>query len=168
MEKGKRICQALRELRKRIADANNIPFEMEECTHEGDCPGTCPKCESEVRYLMDSIVQLELKGTPVVIDGIMSEDELCKAFSITSAEQDLSEKPEDMETMGQPEPPEPMTLMGDTEPPLAGVPVPFSSYGFASVIAKEIRHKVTHKIKRSFANRILEIWFLKFIHFSLG
>ena len=80
MEKGKRICQALRELRKRIADANNIPFEMEECTHEGDCPGTCPKCESEVRYLMDSIVQLELKGTPVVIDGIMSEDELCKAF----------------------------------------------------------------------------------------
>lgn len=141
MEKGKRICQALRELRKRIADANNIPFEMEECTHEGDCPGTCPKCESEVRYLMDSIVQLELKGTPVVIDGIMSEDELCKAFSITSAEQDLSEKPEDMETMGQPEPPEPMTLMGDTEPPLAGVPVPFSSYGFASVIAKEIMSK---------------------------
>ena len=43
MEKGKRICQALKELRKRIADANNIPFEMEECTHQGDCPGTCPK-----------------------------------------------------------------------------------------------------------------------------
>jgi len=48
MEKGKRICQALRELRKRIADANDIPFEIEECTHEGYCPGTCPKCEGEL------------------------------------------------------------------------------------------------------------------------
>ena len=26
-------------------DANNIPFNLEECTHKGDCPGTCPKCE---------------------------------------------------------------------------------------------------------------------------
>ena len=30
MEKGKRICHALKELRKRIADANNIPFESRE------------------------------------------------------------------------------------------------------------------------------------------
>ena len=43
MEKGKRIRQALKELRKRIAEANEIPFEIEECTHIGDCPGTCPK-----------------------------------------------------------------------------------------------------------------------------
>lgn len=55
METGKRICQALKNLRKRIADANEIPFEIEECTHKGDCPGTCPKCESELRYLMESI-----------------------------------------------------------------------------------------------------------------
>ena len=57
METGKRICQALKNLRKRIADANEIPFEIEECTHKGDCPGTCPKCESELRYLMESINQ---------------------------------------------------------------------------------------------------------------
>lgn len=31
METGKRICQALKNLRKRIADVNEIPFEIEEC-----------------------------------------------------------------------------------------------------------------------------------------
>jgi hypothetical protein len=42
METGKRICQALKNLRKRIADANEIPFEIEECTHKGDCPVLVP------------------------------------------------------------------------------------------------------------------------------
>ena len=102
MEKGKRICQALKELRKRIADANNIPFEMEECTHQGDCPGTCPKCESELRYLMDSIDKREQAGKPVVLDGIMSEEELRKAFSITPTEENTLKNPEEMETMGLP------------------------------------------------------------------
>ena len=73
METGKRICQALKNLRKRIADANEIPFEIEECTHKGDCTGTCPKCESELRYLMESINQREQEGKPVVVDGLMSE-----------------------------------------------------------------------------------------------
>ena len=48
MEIGKRICKTLKELRKRIADANEIPFETDECTHKGECLGTCPKCEDEV------------------------------------------------------------------------------------------------------------------------
>ena len=105
MEKGKRICQTLKKLRKRIADANNIPFEMEECTHQGDCSGTCPKCESELRYLMDSIDKREQEGKPVVLDGIMSEEELRKAFSIIPTEENIPENPEEMETMGLPEPP---------------------------------------------------------------
>ena len=109
MVKGKRICQALKELRKRIADANNIPFEMEECTHQGDCPGTCPKCESELRYLMDSIDKREQEGEPVVLDGIMSEEELRKAFSIIPTEENIPENPEEMETMGMPAPPERFT-----------------------------------------------------------
>ena len=76
METGKRICQALKNIRKRIADANEIPFEMEVFTHNGVCPGTCPKCESELRYLMESINQREQDGKPVVVDGLMSEAEL--------------------------------------------------------------------------------------------
>ena len=35
MKKGRRICQALKELRKRIADANNIPFVLEEYLSSG-------------------------------------------------------------------------------------------------------------------------------------
>ena len=30
MERGKRICKILKELRKRIADANEIPYKIEE------------------------------------------------------------------------------------------------------------------------------------------
>lgn len=110
MEKGKRICQALKELRKRIAEANDIPFEIEECTHKEDCPGTCPKCEADVRYLMECIDMREQEGKPVVLEGLMNEDELRKAFSIDSVERDI---PDDFMTMGMPEPPKPEVLMGD-------------------------------------------------------
>ena len=138
MEKGKRICQALKELRKRIADANNIPFVLEECTHKGDCPGTCPKCESEVRYLMDSIDKLEQEGKPVTLEGIMSEEELRKAFSIETIEQSISEEQEKMATMGMPEPPEPLTLVGDIEPPLEGMPSPYPSDIIDSTIVRAL------------------------------
>ncbi len=138
MEKGKRICEALKALRKRIADANDIPYEVEECTHKGDCPGTCPKCEAELRYLMEAIDKREQEGKPVVLDGIMSEEELRKAFSIIPAEENLPENPEEMETMGLPEPPEPLILMGEPEPPLEGEPKPFPDFRFASVISKSL------------------------------
>ena len=42
METGKKICQALKNLRKRIADANEIPFEIEECTHRAIAPVLVP------------------------------------------------------------------------------------------------------------------------------
>lgn len=86
MEIGKRICKTLKELRKRIADANEIPFETDECTHKGDCLGTCPKCEDEVSCLMDSIEKREQEGKPVVIEGLMTDDELRQAFLIDSTD----------------------------------------------------------------------------------
>lgn len=48
---GKRRCEILKGIRKTVAKANGIKYEPVECTHEGDCPGTCPQCEAEVRYL---------------------------------------------------------------------------------------------------------------------
>ena len=86
MEIGKRICKTLKELRKRIADANEIPFETDECTHKGECLGTCPKCEDEVSCLMDSIEKREQEGKPVVIEGLMTDDELRQAFLIDSTD----------------------------------------------------------------------------------
>lgn len=48
---GKRRCEILKGIRKTIAKANGIKYEPAECTHEGDCTGTCPKCDAEVKYL---------------------------------------------------------------------------------------------------------------------
>ena len=41
-----------------VAKANDIKYAPTECHHEGDCAGTCPKCESEVRWLEQ---QLQLR-----------------------------------------------------------------------------------------------------------
>lgn len=133
-EKGKRICSTLKELRKRIADANEIPYQIEACTHQGDCPGTCPKCEAEVRYLMNAIDKREQQGKPVVIEGLMSEEELRKVFSIEPVSGEKSEGTEPLELAGMPAPettetPMRKLLMGDI--------CAFPSYDFAFNIAKE-------------------------------
>lgn len=142
METGKRICQALKELRKRIADANDIQFEIEECTHKGDCPGTCPKCEGELQYLMDSLRKREEDGKPIAIDGLMSEEELYSAFSFEPIDVEVLKNPEQSRTMGMPAPvneieggmlpiPEPYgRLMGDVAAPTLD--------DFASIIMKEL------------------------------
>ena len=48
---GKQKCKILKEIRQRIADENDIPYITKECSFQGDCSGTCPRCESELRYL---------------------------------------------------------------------------------------------------------------------
>jgi len=62
MERGKKICNALKEIRKRIADANGIPYESEECRHEGDCLGTYPKCEDEFYSVNTRLFHLKFKS----------------------------------------------------------------------------------------------------------
>ena len=89
MEKGKEICRTLKELRKRIADANGIHFDIEECSYEGDCPGTCPKCEQELDYLTTSIEKREHEGKLVVLEELMSEADLDKAFSNKLIDEDM-------------------------------------------------------------------------------
>ena len=44
MTHGKNICNQLKEVRKRIAEENDIPLETEECTYKDECRGTCPHC----------------------------------------------------------------------------------------------------------------------------
>lgn len=38
-------------MRKEIADSNGIEYESRECSHHGDCTGTCPLCEFELAGL---------------------------------------------------------------------------------------------------------------------
>ena len=48
---GKKKCKILKEIRKKIAEENDIPYVTRECTHKGECSGTCPRCEQELREL---------------------------------------------------------------------------------------------------------------------
>lgn len=48
---GKSKCDYLKKIRENIAKHYGIPFQTKECGFEGECKGTCPKCEQEVRYL---------------------------------------------------------------------------------------------------------------------
>ena len=55
---GKKICKALRNMRKELAKANNIPFVTEECDFDGLCAGTCEKCDSEAAYLRQKLLEI--------------------------------------------------------------------------------------------------------------
>ncbi|HKM35389.1 MAG TPA: hypothetical protein VJY54_11685 [Lachnospiraceae bacterium] len=68
--KGKEKCNALKEIRKQIADENDIPYVVSQCTHKGDCKGTCPKCEAELKYLERELAIRQGLGKAVAIVGI--------------------------------------------------------------------------------------------------
>ena len=70
MERGKRTCNVLKEVRLQIAKANEIKYEPHECHHEGPCAGTCPACEAEVKYLEQQLVIRRMLGKAVVLTGI--------------------------------------------------------------------------------------------------
>lgn len=68
--RGKEKCKALKEIRQKIAEENDIAFAVSECTHQGDCKGTCPKCEAELRYLERQLAIRQNLGKAVVVAGI--------------------------------------------------------------------------------------------------
>lgn len=70
MKRGKRTCEILKEVRRKVAQENGIPLVERECTHEGDCRGTCPYCESEVRYLERELSKRRALGKAVTVAGI--------------------------------------------------------------------------------------------------
>lgn len=70
MTRGRHTCNTLKAIRKQIAEANEIEYEPQECTHEGDCAGTCPACEAEVRYLESELIKRKGLGKKVAVAGI--------------------------------------------------------------------------------------------------
>ena len=70
MTRGKSICAVLKTIRKQIADANDIKYEPRECHHQGECRGTCPGCEAEVRYIERQLDIRRQLGKAVAIVGI--------------------------------------------------------------------------------------------------
>lgn len=70
MTRGKKICNHLKTVRQQIAEENGIPFELRECTHTGDCRGTCPRCEAEVRYLECELSRRLSVGKAATVAGL--------------------------------------------------------------------------------------------------
>ena len=70
MAKGKQTCKILKEIRKQIAAENDIKLVIEECTYQGDCLGTCPKCEAEGRYLERELDKRQRLGKEAVVAGL--------------------------------------------------------------------------------------------------
>ena len=70
MTKGKSTCKLLKDIRQQIADANGISYQPKECHYEGDCAGTCPACEEEIRYLERELKARKGNGFGMKVAGI--------------------------------------------------------------------------------------------------
>ena len=70
MAKGKSTCKLLKDIRQQIADANGISYQPKECHHKGDCAGTCPVCEEEIRYLERELKARKGNGFGMKVAGI--------------------------------------------------------------------------------------------------
>lgn len=67
---GKSICKYLKSVRRAVADANGIELEIPECTYEGECSGTCPQCEAEIRTLENALSARRRMAQKVAVLGV--------------------------------------------------------------------------------------------------
>ena len=130
---GKEKCRILKQIRAEIARENDIEWVVSECKHKGNCKGTCPKCEQEVRQLEAALAKREALGKTVAVVGISASI----ALSVTGCVNPFPQ-PTDGVPMGDVMPPETsaeetyIAIDGAIPPPetetacdlpLAGVPV---------------------------------------------
>lgn len=101
MTRGKLICETLREVRRRIAEANEIRYAPHECTHEGECLGTCPACEAEVRQLERQLQARRRLGRAVIVAGISASLIPTGAMAQSAAESRQSVKSEQVDPVAQ-------------------------------------------------------------------
>lgn len=84
MERGKKLCNELKAIRKQIADANEIEYSPNECTHQGECKGTCPKCEAEMRYIENELNMRRILGKAIVVAGLGLSVASCSCSSTSN------------------------------------------------------------------------------------
>lgn len=70
MTRGKSTCKLLKGIRQQIADANGISYYPKECHYEGECAGTCPACEAEIRYLEAQLRERKRNGWGMKVAGL--------------------------------------------------------------------------------------------------
>lgn len=99
MTRGKSICNVLKTIRKQIAKANEIKYEPRECHHKGECRGTCPACEAEVRYIEQQLVIRRQLGKAVALMGISAG--LSALTSCSNKAEEVKEVEKDSLTVGK-------------------------------------------------------------------
>jgi len=67
---GKHKCKILKDIRRQIAAENDIEYVTTDCQFQGECKGTCPKCEAEVRYLETELHKRRRAGKAVAVAGV--------------------------------------------------------------------------------------------------
>lgn len=97
MARGKNTCRILKDIRRQIAEANDIEFVTSECRYQGDCLGTCPKCEAEVRYLEQQLRARSLAGKAVALAGISAGLIFMPSCSSSSSDKSTNANPSDSE-----------------------------------------------------------------------
>lgn len=72
MDVNKEKCKALKKIRKKLADTLGVDLQQRECTYEGKCSDTCPKCKQEEEQLNRAIVAKSAlaAGTVAVTVGL--------------------------------------------------------------------------------------------------
>ena len=90
---GKEKCRILKQIRAEIAKANDIEWVVSECKHKGNCKGTCPKCEQEVRQLETALAKREALGKTVAVVGISASVALSVTGCFTPFPQTTSGEP---------------------------------------------------------------------------
>ena len=89
---GKEKCRILKQIRQRIADENDIPYVTRECGFQGECRGTCPRCESELRYLERQLALRASLGKRVAVAALCAV-RLCPAAAHAILASHVSPKP---------------------------------------------------------------------------
>lgn len=120
MAKGKKTCKILKDIRKQIAQDNDIEFITSECTYKGDCLGTCPKCEAEVRYLERELEKRQRLGKVAVFAGV-SLGTMLSATSCDSTEPMTREPLAGDVVAVTADPPQPDPDTTEVLPPLMGI-----------------------------------------------
>lgn len=134
--KGKDKCQILKEIRAQIAAANDIEWVTDQCTHKGECRGTCPKCESEVAALEKALARRKAMGKTVAVAGISAGIIVSSSMTSSCALIDATSTAGDMvaETVRTTAPETEiaidggMPLPGGIEAELKGEPIPACYY----------------------------------------
>lgn len=64
---GKEICNSLKKLRMEIANSNGLVVPSDDCSYQGPCLGTCPRCDSELATISQYLSILETNNIPIHI-----------------------------------------------------------------------------------------------------